>query len=548
MTLRQRAAAALVVLIAICLASIAVAWSARALRQETLDLVVALDQRARLLAEADRCLHDHHREITLRVQAAGGQAAALDADGRARLQGTLGACAATLASLGTPRPGEAPSDALGALPADGARLLTVWASVADALGTDPVAAITQQVTVADPLAGRLLTEALPAARDAQAAQLRVARDSFVTASARADTLITVGLLAPVAVLSLATGLLLRRVLRGLDALSAATERYAAGDFGHRVALDSADELGVVAGRVNEMAVRLAAAQAERERRAADLQATVDTLRAAQASLVRQEKMAALGDLVAGVAHEVNTPLGVAVTTSSLLQEQLDALSAEAEAGTATKGMLRRVLGEARTTSTLLSENLRRAAKLIQSFKQVAVDRGTVATREARLGEWAGALVQSLTPLTRRHRAQIHVAVEGDAPVVLAAGELEQVLTNLIVNACVHAYGEPRAETEGVRPIFVVVSLGVSVLEISVRDEGAGMSPEVAARVFEPFFTTRRGQGGTGLGMHIVHQLVSERFGGEILLDSAPGTGTRWTLRLPLPTDALRRASPRTASP
>lgn len=547
MTLRQQASSALLVLVLICLGSIAVATWARAQRQETLDLVVALDLRARLLAEADRCLHDHHREMTLRVQAAGGQAAALDPSARGRLSSALNACSETLRSLGEAAPAETKAVEGTGISADGQRLVAAWMAIAQALEADPVTAITQQVTVADPLAAQLLTQALPAARDAQAAQLRAARDSFVDTSRRADTIITAGLLAPVAMLGLAMALLLGRVLRGLRALSTATERYASGDFGHRVALDGSDELAVVAQRVNDMASRLEAARDERERRAADLQATVDTLRAAQASLVRQEKMAALGDLVAGVAHEVNTPLGVAVTTTSLLVENIDELTAHAEAGTVTKGILRRSLGDARTMATLLSENLRRAATLIQSFKQVAVDRGSVATREARLAEWAGALVQSLTPLTRRYRVRIDVQVEGDAAVVLAAGELEQVLTNLIVNACVHGYGEATGETTGERPVVVGLRLLPDSLELTVRDTGAGMSPEVAARVFEPFFTTRRGQGGTGLGMHIVHQLVAERFRGEILLDSAPGRGTCWTLRLPHPTDALRRQTPRALS-
>ena len=547
MTLRQHASSALLVLLFNCLGLIAVASWASALRQETLDLVVALDLRARVLSDADRCLHDLHREMTLRVQAAGGQAAALDPSARLRLSSALNACSDTLRSLGEAAPSETRAAEGQGISADGQRVVATWTAIAQALETDAIIAITQQVTVADPLAAQLLTQALPAARDAQAAQLRAARDSFVDASRRADNIIIAGLLATVAMLGLAVVLLLGRVLRGLRALSTATERYAGGDFGHRVALEGSDELAVVAQRVNEMALRLEAARDERERRAADLQATVDTLRAAQASLVRQEKMAALGDLVAGVAHEVNTPLGVAVTTTSLLVDNIDELNAHAEAGTVTKGSLRRSLGDARTMATLLTENLRRAATLIQSFKQVAVDRGSVATRETRLAEWAGALIQSLTPLTRRYRVRIEVDVEGDAAVVLAAGELEQVLTNLIVNACVHGYGEADGEANGDRPISVGLQLLPDTFELTVRDAGAGMSPEVAARVFEPFFTTRRGQGGTGLGMHIVHQLVAERFRGEIHFDSALGRGTCWTLRLPHPTNALRRQTPRTMS-
>jgi signal transduction histidine kinase len=538
MTLRQRALVALLVLLAIGLGSVGVTAWARALRNETLELFVALDHRSQLLGAVDQCLHDHHRQMTLLLQTAGGGAAPLDAEVRGSLRASMAACTDELRRLGdAPAPGAVPATP-DPLPADGQRLLETWATIAETLGSKPVEAITLQATVADPLAEGLLTVAVPEARRTAAAQLQAARGSFRVASARADTLIAVGLFAPIVVLVAATGLLLRRVLHGLDVLAAATERYAVGDFGHRVSLPGQDELAVVAGRVNDMAGSLETAHDELQRRARDLQATVDTLRSAQATIIRQEKMAALGDLVAGVAHEVNTPLGVAVTSTSLLLEHVESLHGHAEAGTATKGMLRRMADDIRVTASLLTDNLKRAAKLVQSFKQVAVDRESIDTRTSRLSEWGTALIQSLSPLTRRHRVQVTLTVEPDAEVIVAAGELEQVVTNLIVNACVHGY--PDAVEPGT--VHVTLALGPDALEIVVADTGRGMAPEVAARVFEPFFTTRRGSGGTGLGMHIVHQIIAERFQGEIALDTAPGAGARWSLRLPHPTDALQLTS------
>jgi signal transduction histidine kinase len=547
-TLRRRALAAVTTLLVLGAGATGVAAWARALRQETLDLFIALDRSATGMAQVEQCLHDHHRQVTLLVQALGGSSEGLDPTLRDSLDESVKECHSELTQLEAAGTGYAPESGIPTLLRESRNLLELWDSVANDLGQNPVAAITRQATLADPLAERILNEMLPTAREEQAEQLVRARQSFVEASARADSVILTAMIAAVVVVALTTGLLLRRVVAGLDALTAALQNYAGGAFDHRVRLHGDDELATVGRQVNDMAERLANARKELEQRAADLQSTIHTLQAAQATIVRQEKMAALGDLVAGVAHEVNTPLGVAVTTTSLLTESLQELSHHAEAGTATRGMLRRVLADASTTASLLSENLRRAAQLIQSFKQVAVDRGVVDTREARLRAWANGLIQSLTPLTRRYRVQLHLDVPDDAHLVLAAGELEQVVTNLIVNACTHGYGEASPETSGERPVRVEVTVSETHLVLGVQDHGAGMPTEVAHRVFEPFFTTRRGQGGTGLGMHIVHQLITERFAGEVQLDTGVGRGTRWTLRLPLNTDALHRFTRGSSSP
>jgi signal transduction histidine kinase len=132
-------------------------------------------------------------------------------------------------------------------------------------------------------------------------------------------------------------------------------------------------------------------------------------------------------------------------------------------------------------------------------------------------------------------------VPADLRLEVAAGELEQVVTNLVVNACVHAYPPATPETDpaGRAVRFSARLEGRETLELAVEDHGLGMTPEVAARVFEPFFTTRRGRGGSGLGMHIVHRLVQERFGGTVTLDTTPGRGTRWTVRLPTSSEVLR---------
>ncbi|MFZ9886619.1 MAG: sensor histidine kinase, partial [Myxococcota bacterium] len=162
----------------------------------------------------------------------------------------------------------------------------------------------------------------------------------------------------------------------------------------------------------------------------------------------------------------------------------------------------------------------------------------VETRAVTIPEFLNGLATPLSPFLKRQRCKLAVEVEGKRPLLVAAGELDQVITNLVVNACRHGYGEPGSGTE-VRLISLRARLDVDNLHVEVEDHGSGMDPEVLARVYEPFYSTRKGQGGTGLGMHIVHQLVTERFGGEITAVSALQKGTCWRLRLPLGTNALR---------
>ena len=283
-----------------------------------------------------------------------------------------------------------------------------------------------------------------------------------------------------------------------------------------------------------------------EQRAAELQQTITELRATQAQLVLQQKMAALGALVAGVAHEVNTPLGIALTTCTLLEDQLDGLRDRVERGTLTRANLRATLAQSSEAARLAVSNIRRAASLVQSFKQVAVDRSAPSVRRARFGDWLFEVEESLRPLARQHGAQLVVRVLNNPSVILAASELQQIVTNLIVNAFVHAFPPPTPQGQGWcgedgrgATVEVVVDLTPTHLLLAVQDNGMGMSADIAARVLEPFFTTRRGQGGTGLGLHIVYTLVTERFFGSLGLETQPGAGARWRVELPLGTEALR---------
>lgn len=270
--------------------------------------------------------------------------------------------------------------------------------------------------------------------------------------------------------------------------------------------------------------------------AEELSASLQRLEETRDALVEKAKLAALGGLVAGVAHEINTPLGVAVTAVSHGEDRVRVLVERAGSGQLTRGELRALAAEIQTVFEIASHNLQRGAALVQSFKKVAVDQGSEASRDVLLGVVVHDVLASLAPILRRAQANVQVTEAADLSVRADVGALAQILTNLVQNACVHAFDEA-AEVRSIEVRLVDAGDAV-VLEVS--DNGRGMTAEVQTRVYEPFFTTRRGDGGSGLGMHILHGIVTQRFGGSIALRSAPSEGTSWKLRLPFGTDALVR--------
>ncbi len=278
-------------------------------------------------------------------------------------------------------------------------------------------------------------------------------------------------------------------------------------------------------------------------RAADLAASLAQLHATQAHLVEREKLAALGGLVAGVAHEINTPIGVAVTAVSHASDRTRALADAARTGPLTRGELRQVTEEVGEALRLALDSLQRAAALVQSFKNVAVDQVSGDVRDVMLDDLAQDVISSLAAVLRRARVEGGVEARERVRASVDAGALTQILTNLVQNACAHAFVGPVTEGPS-RTLRIVVEDDARGVDFRVEDNGRGMEPDVAARVYEPFFTTARGSGGTGLGMHIVHNLVTGRFGGTVTLDTKPGTGTRWHVVLPYGTPALSRKEPR----
>ncbi|HEX7987345.1 MAG TPA: GAF domain-containing sensor histidine kinase [Duganella sp.] len=277
-----------------------------------------------------------------------------------------------------------------------------------------------------------------------------------------------------------------------------------------------------------------AAELQHQERERLLEQTVqqrsEALLAAQAILVEQEKMAALGALVAGVAHEVNTPIGVAVTASSSLSSYAEELVKCVSGERVSRSELVATAQRLREAALLVERNLARAADLIGDFKQLAVDQGSTHVVELGLREHALSVVSAHGPELRKVGLRVGVDIAADLRVRLDAGRWSQVLSNLLMNAAKHGYpnGGPGAVVLTGRD---VVEAGARWLLLEFADDGVGLTAEARERLFEPFFTTKRGQGGSGLGMHIVYTIVHQ-MGGQVAV--SPDTpGCRIHIRLPV---------------
>lgn len=270
----------------------------------------------------------------------------------------------------------------------------------------------------------------------------------------------------------------------------------------------------------------------------ELQDTLGRLQKTQEQLVNTEKMASLGGLVAGIAHEINTPVGVGVTAASTLLANTDDMASNYEAGTLTNSGLKKYVGSAKQSTEIILTNLNRAAELIQSFKQVAVDQSSSELRQFQLTEYINEILLSLRPKLKK--TDINVVVDCDTDIVIKSypGAFSQILTNLVMNALAHAY-----PSGGKGEIRIEAYCAEGRLKLDFSDDGCGIPKDHQSKIFDPFFTTKRGQGGSGLGMHIVYNLVSQQLGGKLSLSSDPGVGTRFTIDIPVEQIKLAQGEP-----
>lgn len=267
-------------------------------------------------------------------------------------------------------------------------------------------------------------------------------------------------------------------------------------------------------------------------RTAELSQTLENLKNTQNQLVEAEKMAALGGLVAGVAHEINTPVGVGVTAASLLENKTAAFRQIYQGGQMKRSDLEKYLDTAEQSSAMILRNLHRAAELIQSFKQVAVDQSSEERREFPIKHYLEEILLSLRPQLKRTKHTIDIQGSDDLILNSYPGIFAQIVTNLIMNSLLHAY-EP--EEAGLLTFAFEQANNRFIFEYS--DDGQGIAEENLSKIFDPFFTTKRGQGGSGLGLHIIYNLVTQKLGGAIRCQSQVGQGTKFIISLPLESES-----------
>ena len=353
----------------------------------------------------------------------------------------------------------------------------------------------------------------------------------------------VSMLASVALIAI---LLHLRLVLPVDRLVRASETVAGGNLDTPIhGGGGRDELGRLAESLESMRQKLSALVAELERsneelrqtndglehrvmdRTRELESALDKLVRAQEDMVESEKLASLGRIVAGIAHELNTPIGNALTVASTISDSLRPLIEQFRTGNIRRATVATV-AESEAGIQILLRNLEKAAEMITDFKQVAVDQTSEQRREFDLAKVTEEVLSTLRPTVRKSGHSIETEMEPNVLCDSYPGPYGQVLTNLVVNALTHAFSEHKQGKVVIR----VAAIDHDTATLTVEDDGAGMTAEVKRRIFDPFFTTRMGRGGSGLGMNIVQGFVTRVLGGSIRVESQVGRGSRFVLEFP----------------
>ena len=376
--------------------------------------------------------------------------------------------------------------------------------------------------------------------------------SVLTSTLKAQVQLTVLVLGASLVLSFLIGWWLQRDLIRplLNLTQTARQVTESRDYSLRAPEASRDEVGQLVGDFNTMLSEIERQSAEirrardalaqqvedKSRANAELESALQQLRVAQEQLVQSEKLASLGGLVAGVAHEINTPVGVAVTAASTLDDESRRLHRAFVDGAMKRSDLESFMAMAGESSEIILKNLARAADLIQSFKRVAVDQSSEEQRRFSLHAYLDEVLMSLRPQLKKTQHAVSVNCPDDLFIDSYPGAIAQIVTNLVGNSLVHAFEEGQAGELA----FEISLQSDGRVHLCYRDDGKGVAADQLQRIFDPFFTTRRGSGGSGLGLHIVYNLATQVLGGEISVSSKPGQGIQFDLRFPA--QARRKAA------
>lgn len=265
-----------------------------------------------------------------------------------------------------------------------------------------------------------------------------------------------------------------------------------------------------------------------KRIAAELKRANENLTTTQKQLVQSEKFASLGQLVAGVAHELNTPIGIAITSTSFIHDEAKNLESKVNSANLKKKDLLTFIEHLHEAERITSHNLTRCANMLQSFKLVSADQAVAQERALKLSDYVAEIMSTLSVSLKRH--SVEWSLEGVNPdVMLDPGILTQVINNVVMNATVHAFSDDSVDKQ----INIVITESDDYANITISDNGKGMDEKTLAKIYEPFFTTKRGAGGTGLGMNIVYNLVVQNMKGKVFTKSTIDQGTSVTIQIPL---------------
>ena len=261
---------------------------------------------------------------------------------------------------------------------------------------------------------------------------------------------------------------------------------------------------------------------------AELSTKYDELQRTQSQLIQSEKMAALGNLVAGVAHEINNPVGIGITASSHLEKATAKFLELYEHGNMKRSDLEKFLSTVSESSQIILSNLKRSGELVQIFKQVAVDQSSEERRSFAVKAYLEEILLNLRPELKRTSHAIEIHCDEELSLESYPGAWSQIVTNLVMNSLIHAYDDGEEGT-----LIFEIKQSDSQIIFHYSDDGKGIDKERLSRIFDPFFTTRREGGGSGLGLHIVYNLVTQKLKGRIRCESEAGVGTRFTIELPV---------------
>ncbi len=258
----------------------------------------------------------------------------------------------------------------------------------------------------------------------------------------------------------------------------------------------------------------------------ELNQTLAELNATQGKLIEAEKLSSLGGMVAGIAHEINTPLGLCITIHSYIQDHYISMKQRFDAGEMRKQDFVDFIGMMDESLSILDKNLQRSAHLIKSFKQVSEDQTGEHIRKFALNAYLEEILETLSPKFKQNKHHVEIDCPEQLWMETFAGSVSQVLTNLIMNSLLHGF---EFKNDGVIRIQAAEERGNIIIRYS--DDGIGLSAEARQKIFDPFYTTKRGQGGTGLGMHLVYNIVHQRLRGDIQIEESP-QGAAFRLTMP----------------